>query len=87
MPELYEPIDPRSGGRPDEAALVNEVFVHIASLQPVFRDALIAVDVIGMTYAEAARALRTREATITSRLHRARAQVARRMEPDRQGVL
>jgi RNA polymerase sigma-70 factor (ECF subfamily) len=87
MPELYEPVDPRSGGRPEEAALVNEVFAQIASLQPVFRDALIAVDVVGMTYAEAARALRTREATITSRLHRARAQVARRMEPDRQGVI
>ncbi len=87
MPELFEPVDPRSGARPDEATVVNEVFAHIAALPPAFRDALIAVDVVGMTYGEAARALRTREATITSRLHRARAQVARRMEPDRQGVL
>jgi RNA polymerase sigma-70 factor, ECF subfamily len=87
MPELFEPVDPRSGTRPDEAAQANEVFAHIAALQPDFRDALIAVDVVGLSYREAARALRTREATITSRLYRARAQVARRMEPDRQGVL
>ena len=33
------------------------------------------------------RALGTREATITSRLYRARAQVARGMEPHREGVL
>jgi RNA polymerase sigma-70 factor, ECF subfamily len=87
MPELYEPVDPRSGARPEEAAQVHEVFVHIAALPPPFRDALIAVDVVGLSYREAARVLRTREATITSRLYRARAQVARRMEPDRQGVL
>jgi RNA polymerase sigma-70 factor (ECF subfamily) len=53
----------------------------------VFRDALVAVDVVGLSYAEAARALGTREATITSRLYRARAQVARGMEPHREGVL
>ena len=41
----------------------------------------------GLSYAEAARALGTREATITSRLYRARAQVARGMEPHREGVL
>ena len=87
MPELYEPADPRSGTRPEEAALVHEVFAHIAALPPAFRDTLIAVDVVGLSYREAARLLRTREATITSRLYRARAQVARRMEHDRQGVL
>jgi RNA polymerase sigma-70 factor (ECF subfamily) len=87
MPELYEPVDPRLGARPEEAAQVHEVFVHIAALPPAFRDALIAVDVVGLSYREAARMLRTREATITSRLYRARAQVARRMEHDRQGVI
>ena len=63
------------------------MFAHIAALPPAFRDTLIAVDVVGLSYREAARLLRTREATITSRLFRARAQVARRMEHDRQGVL
>jgi RNA polymerase sigma-70 factor (ECF subfamily) len=87
LPEASETADHRSALRPDEAAQVHEVFAHIAELPPAFRDALIAVDIVGLSYAEAARHLRTREATITSRLFRARAQVARRMEPDRQGVL
>jgi DNA-directed RNA polymerase specialized sigma24 family protein len=39
----------------------------------------VAVDVAGLSYAEAARALRVREGTVTSRLYRARAQVARRL--------
>ena len=41
-----------------------------------FRDALVAIDVVGLSYREAARALRVREATITTRLHRARQRVA-----------
>jgi hypothetical protein len=41
----------------------------------------VAVDVLGMSYREAAHALRTREATITSRLFRARKQVAERLLP------
>ena len=59
----------------------------IAELPDDFRDALVAVDVAGLSYREAARALRTREATITSRLHRARQRVATalREEPERPG--
>jgi RNA polymerase sigma-70 factor (ECF subfamily) len=49
----------------------------IASAPAPFRDAVIAVDVVGLSYKEAARALRTREATITSRLHRGRQHAAR----------
>ena len=44
-----------------------------------YRDAVIAVDVLGLSYREAARSLRTREATITSRLHRGRQHVASRL--------
>jgi RNA polymerase sigma-70 factor, ECF subfamily len=87
MPEQFEPVDPHLGARPDAAVAAREVFTHIAALPDVFRDALIAVDVVGLSYGEAARALGTKEATITSRLHRARAQVARGMEPHREGVL
>ena len=54
-----------------------EIMPAIASAPPAFRDAVIAVDVIGMSYKEAARALRAREATITTRLHRGREHVAR----------
>jgi RNA polymerase sigma-70 factor (ECF subfamily) len=87
MPEQFEPADPHLGARPDAAVAAREVFVHISALPDVFRDALVAVDVVGLSYAEAARALGTKEATITSRLHRARAQVARGMEPHRESVL
>jgi RNA polymerase sigma-70 factor (ECF subfamily) len=57
-----------------EARLVYGV---IAGLPAEFRDALVAVDVVGLSYAEAARALRVRDGTLTSRLFRARQQVAR----------
>ena len=41
---------------------------------------LVAVDVTGLSYKEAARALRIREGTVMSRLYRARQQVVRRIE-------
>jgi RNA polymerase sigma-70 factor, ECF subfamily len=55
----------------------SEILHAIASVPAVYRDAVIAVDIVGMSYHEAARALRTPEATITSRLYRGRQQVAR----------
>jgi RNA polymerase sigma-70 factor (ECF subfamily) len=87
MPEQFEPVDHNAGTRPEEAVDARQVFACISALPEAFRDALVAVDVVGLSYAEAARALGTREATITSRLYRARAQVARGMEPHRPGVL
>ena len=84
--EGYEPVDPRTGSRPDQAAEAREVFTVIAGLPDVFRDALVAIDVVGLTYGEAAELLGAKEATITSRLFRARAQVARGMESSLEGV-
>ena len=49
-----------------------EIMQAIANTPPLYRDAVIAVDVLGLSYREAARSLRTREATITTRLHRGR---------------
>ena len=54
-----------------------EIMEAIAGAPPQYRDAVIAVDLIGLSYREAARSLRTREATITTRLHRGRQYVAR----------
>jgi RNA polymerase sigma-70 factor (ECF subfamily) len=78
-----EPLDLRlelledNGARkPEAAAEAHEVYAAIAALPPKCRDALVAVDVIGMTYREAARSLRVRSETITSRLYRARGLVA-----------
>ena len=86
LDEGIEPVDPRTGTRPEQAVEVREVFALIAALSEPFRDALVAVDVAGLSYAEAAELLGTKEATITSRLFRARAQVARGMESTPHGV-
>ncbi len=86
MPEGFELADPVSGRRPEEAVAAREVFSYIAALPDGLRDVLVAVDVAGLSYAEASRALGVKEATITSRLFRARAQVAAGMDPTRAGV-
>jgi RNA polymerase sigma-70 factor, ECF subfamily len=87
MPEDLEPVDASTALRPDAAVEAREVFAYIAALPEAFRDALVAVDLVGLSYGEAAKLLGAKEATITSRLYRARAQVARGMDPTRQGVL
>ena len=53
-----------------------EIMEAIASAPDAYRDAVIAVDLIGLSYQEAAHALRTREATITTRRHRGRQHIA-----------
>jgi RNA polymerase sigma-70 factor, ECF subfamily len=74
--EAPEPVDGRTAWRPDAALDVDLLFEVIAALPDAFRDAIVAVDVCGLSYAEAGKALGVREATITTRLHRARRQVA-----------
>jgi RNA polymerase sigma-70 factor, ECF subfamily len=59
-----------------------EVYTAISALPENFRNALVAIDVAGLSYREAARALGTREATITTRLYRARQRVVRALLPD-----
>jgi RNA polymerase sigma-70 factor, ECF subfamily len=73
--------DPRPMGRPEQALEIQEVYATIAALPEDLRLALVAVDVLGLSYREAARALRVREATITTRLFRARKRVAVRLTP------
>ncbi|ADB48835.1 RNA polymerase sigma factor [Conexibacter woesei] len=77
--------DPRAETRPEAALEAHELFDAIARLPEDFRLALVAVDVAGLSYREAAKALRTREATITSRLHRARERVTRDLAGERSG--
>jgi RNA polymerase sigma-70 factor, ECF subfamily len=69
---------PRAGDpRHPEAALeVSELLAAIAALPADQRDAVVAIDIVGLSYREAARALRTKEATITTRLHRGRTRLA-----------
>lgn len=86
-PEGYEPADLSTAHQPEQAAETREVFAVIAGLTDVYRDALVAVDIVGLSYGEAARLLGAKEATITSRVYRARLQVARGMETPAAGVL
>jgi predicted DNA-binding protein (UPF0251 family) len=60
---------------------MQEIYAAIARLPEDRRLALVAVDVLGLSYRETARALGVREATITTRLFRAREQVARQLAP------
>jgi RNA polymerase sigma-70 factor, ECF subfamily len=71
--------DPRPTTRPDYALEVTEIYETIAQLPEDFRLALVAVDVLGLSYREASRALNVREATLTTRLFRARKQIAKRL--------
>ena len=66
-----------SHAAPDVALEHRATFEAIAALPDDFRAALVAVDVVGLSYGEAANVLGTREATIASRLFRARQGVAR----------
>jgi RNA polymerase sigma-70 factor, ECF subfamily len=76
-PESLEVPD-RGGStaRPQAAAEAREVFAAIAALPDAPRDTLVAIDVAGLSYREAARALQVPETTITTRLFRARGRVA-----------
>src|SRR5205807_6549065 len=77
-----EPIDPYTGRLPETAFANRTLFAAIGSLPDDYRLALVAVDIAGLSYREAARALHTAEGTITSRLHRARQRVGRLLEAE-----
>ena len=67
---------------PEAAFHLRELLAEVAALPPDFRDALVAVDLVGLSYGEAGRLLGVREATITTRLHRARQRVAHALTGD-----
>ena len=68
--------DARGRWEPEAALEVRTLFAAIADLPPDFRDVVVAVDVLGLTYAEAAKAVGAKESTVTTRLHRARTRLA-----------
>jgi RNA polymerase sigma-70 factor (ECF subfamily) len=71
--------DPSPIGRPERALEIREVYATIAELPDDFRLALVAVDLLGLSYREASRALKVPEATITTRLFRARSRLVARL--------
>ena len=72
MPDALDLLEDPRAVRPESRLESKELYARISALPPDFRDALIAVDVVGLSYREAGRLLRVPEATITTRLHRAR---------------
>ncbi len=79
LPEHIDIPDPKARD-PQAAVEAGELYAAIAALPDDFRDVLVAVDVTGLSYKEAAHALRIREGTVMSRLYRARQHVARTFE-------
>jgi RNA polymerase sigma-70 factor (ECF subfamily) len=63
-------------GDPQLSLEAREVLAAVADLPEEYRDAVAAVDIGGLSYAEAAKALGVAEGTIMSRLSRGRARVA-----------
>jgi RNA polymerase sigma-70 factor (ECF subfamily) len=61
---------------PDEAVEHREVLAAVSALDAPFRDAVVAVDVAGLTCREAASALGVAPGTVMSRLFRARRKLA-----------
>ena len=66
--------------QPQDALEAGELYAAVAALPGDFRDVLVAVDITGLSYKEAAHALRIREGTVMSRLYRARQEVVRRVD-------
>jgi RNA polymerase sigma-70 factor (ECF subfamily) len=71
VPASRDPIDQSLDG----AAL----YAALQEISQPLREALVAVDVVGLSYREAAHALGTKEGTIMSRLHRGRGQIVTRL--------
>jgi RNA polymerase sigma-70 factor, ECF subfamily len=85
LPDELDRIEDRSVKGPEAALHSQELYALIAGLPDPFREALVAIDVVGLSYREAARALRVREATITTRLYRARQRLAQTLGAEAAG--
>jgi RNA polymerase sigma-70 factor, ECF subfamily len=77
--QLFEHDAPTSH---EDRVTAREIMEAVASAPALYRDAVIAVDLVGLSYREAARSLGTREATIATRVHRGRQHVARELAHD-----
>jgi RNA polymerase sigma-70 factor (ECF subfamily) len=70
--EDVQVLDWHATQAPQQALEVGELYAAIAELPERYRLALVAVDLLGFSYGEAGRSLGVREATVATRLFRAR---------------
>ena len=87
LPDELDLVADPQARQPQAALEAGELYAAVAALPADFRDVLVAVDITGLSYKEAARALRIREGTVMSRLYRARQQVVRRIEGGRVSLI
>jgi RNA polymerase sigma-70 factor (ECF subfamily) len=76
LPDELDRLEDRRAPHPERELDARELYAMIAELPENFRDALVAIDLVGLSYREAARALHVREGTVTTRLYRARLRLA-----------
>jgi RNA polymerase sigma-70 factor, ECF subfamily len=69
-------VDDTAGATSEPSLTSSKTMDAVASAPAAYRDAVIAVDIMGMSYRQAARALRAPEATIATHLCRGRQHVA-----------
>ena len=79
LPDQLDVVADPQAREPQAALEAGELYAAVAALPADFRDVLVAVDITGLSYKEAASVLRIREGTVMSRLYRARQQVVRRV--------
>jgi RNA polymerase sigma-70 factor (ECF subfamily) len=85
-PRTVELLDERADPRSEAGDLHVEsrvLLAAVASLPDDYRDVLAAVDLAGLSYREAGKALGIREGTVMSRLFRARQKVMAAVNPQR----
>ena len=80
LPDQLEAVADPWAREPHAALEAGELYAAVAELPDDYRDVLVAVDITGLSYKEAAQALSIRLGTVMSRLYRARQQVVRRIE-------
>lgn len=74
--EALELLEDHTAATPAESAQSREALAALAKLPEPFKSTVMAVDVVGLSCRQAARALGTREGTVMSRLYRGRRRLA-----------
>jgi RNA polymerase sigma-70 factor (ECF subfamily) len=80
LPDELDLIADPQARDPHAALEAAELYAAIAALPTDYRDVVVAVDVSGLSYKEAARALDVPQGTVMSRLYRARQQLVQGLE-------